>query len=97
MHINKYDVFDDVEQEQQIVFRQETHYDGACILFGDNEELVEVESYEDLVEIATFLEFIRKIGWNRFAENPFSRINLYPQSELLQSINAMLTDDEDDM
>jgi hypothetical protein len=97
LHLSRYDRYEEVVEEQQIVFRQEIHPKGADILIGDNNQLDIVGGFKQLIEIGTFLEFVKNIAWQRFIENPFSYINTYPQSDLIRSLHSMLFSEEDNL
>jgi hypothetical protein len=97
LHLGRQDNYHVVADEQQIVFRQEAHPYGPEILIGDNDQLETVAGLEQLIEVGTFLEYIKTIAWKDFVSDPFSSINTYPQSDLLRSLNSMLFSEEDNL
>lgn len=55
LHVSRLDIHEEPEQEQQIVFRLETHEDGPGVFIGDYVNPVQTTSPDKIHELVSFL------------------------------------------
>lgn len=96
LHLAQVNDLGDVEEHQQLVFRQEIRPEGAAVFIGDYEKQRELSELEELLSVSSFLDSLKALMWRYQIIDATSRINMLPFSDSIRRFNSLLKNSSED-